>query len=370
MIYLDYSATTPMDDEILDTYIKVSKNFFANTSSLHKLGQEANFMYEKASKEIKDNLLLSSHELIFTSNATEANNLAIFGIVNKYNSGKVITTKIEHPSVFNVYKSLENKFDVKYLNIDKNGLVDLEELKNEIDKNTIIVSIMWVNNIIGTIQNIKEIIEIIKQYPKVKLHIDIVQGLCKVEPNFKFSDVDLLTFSTHKIYGPKGIGGLFVKKGLELEKRLYGSSSQFAIKPGTFDLSLVVCTAKAIKKFYPLTSKHKEYVKELWLYLKNKLEKLDFITINTPNENISYYIMNFSINNMNGETIVHYLESNDIYVSTGSSCASKLKKPEKTIYALTNDLNRSTTSIRVSLSHLVSFKDLDKLIEVLKMKKR
>jgi len=249
MKYFDYTATTPVDEEVLDTYIKTTKNFFANTSSLHKLGQRSNLMYTKAIDQLFEVLNLNEHNVIFTSNATEANNLGILGISNKYVTGKIITTKIEHPSVFETMKALEEKYEVVYLGINDQGVIDVNQLKNEIDNNTILVSIMWVNNIIGTIQPIKEIIDIVKQYPKTKLHIDMVQGLCKIEPDFNLNDVDMFTFSTHKIYGPKGIGGLFFKKNITLDKRLYGSNMQYGLKPGTLDLSLICATVKAFKKF-------------------------------------------------------------------------------------------------------------------------
>ena len=364
MKYFDYTATTPVDDEVLDTYIKTTKNFFANTSSLHKLGQRSNLMYTKAIEQLMETLNLKEHNVIFTSNATEANNLGILGICEKYTSGKIITTRIEHPSVYETIKSLENTFDVVYLDINENGIIDINQLINEIDNNTILVSIMWVNNIIGTIQPIKEVIDIVKKYPKVKLHVDMVQGFCKVVPNFNINDIDLMSFSTHKIYGPKGIGGLFFKKNISLEKRLYGSNVQFGIKPGTLDISLICATVKSFKKFYPLTLNHYNDVKEKFIYLINKINNKNLV-INTPNNNISYYILNISIPNINGETVVHTLEQKEIYVSTGSACSSKLKKPEKTILALTKSEQLATTAIRISLSHLVTYEELDELIKTL-----
>lgn len=366
MIYLDYTATTPVDEEILETYIKTTHSFFANTSSLHKLGQESNYMYEKASNELINTIGLKDYNVVFTSNATEANNLSILGIVNKYKSGKIITTKIEHPSVYEVMKSLEDRFEVVYLDVDKNGIIDLEQLKNTIDNNTILVSIMWVNNIVGVVEPIEEVIKILKNYKKTKLHVDAVQGICKIVPNFNFNDIDMFTFSTHKLYGPKGIGGFFYKKGLTFAKTLYGSSVQFGIKPGTFDLSLIVSTTKVFKKYYPLTKINHENVKDKFDYLYKELENISKIHINTPKTDISNYILNISIPNNNGETIVHYLEQNDIYVSTGSACSSKLKQPEKTILAITKSEDYATSSIRISLSTLTTFDELDSLIKKIK----
>lgn len=365
MIYLDYSATTPIDEEILDLYVRIQKNFFANTTSLHALGQKSNYMFEKCKNELCEAMNIPNSEVVFTSNATEANNLAILGYLSKYNSGKVITTKIEHPSVFEVFNHLEkNGFDVVYLDVDENGIIKLEDLKNELNKETLLVSIMWVNNIVGSIQPIKEVVEILKEYPKAKLHVDMVQGITKIVPNFSFNDIDMFTLSTHKIYGPKGVGVLGYKKNIEVGKRLFGSTAQFGIKPGTLDLGLCVCTCKAIKKFLPKTLENYNYVKGLKDYLVEGLEKISYININSSKMG-SPYIVNFSIENMNGETIVHALEAKEIYVSTGSSCSSKLKKPEKTILAMTNSNERATSSIRISLSYLTRKEEIDTLLKVL-----
>lgn len=364
MKYFDYTATTPVDEEVLECYIKTTHNFFANTSSLNSLGERSNYMYELSSNELKNILDLQTHNIIYTSNATEANNIAIQGVVNNHSTGKIITSKIEHPSVYEVMKSLEGKYEVVYLDIDKNGLIDIEQLKRELNNNTILVSIMWVNNIIGTIQPIKDVINLVKKYPKTKLHVDMVQGICKVMPDFKLSDIDLLTFSTHKIYGPKGIGGLFFRKNLSLKSIMYGSKVQYGLKPGTFDLSLIASTVKAFKKFYPTTLDRANDVHEKFDYLYSSINN-DKIVINTPKNNISYYILNISIPSMNGETVVHKLEQKDIYVSTGSACSSKQKKPEKTILALTNNFELALSSIRISLSNLTSFEEIDVLIKAL-----
>ena len=365
MIYFDYSATTPMDEEILELYIRMQKNFFANTTSLHLLGQRSNYMFEKCKKEMSEVLGLKNSEIIFTSNATEANNLAILGYLSKYNGGKVITTKVEHPSVFEIFKYLEkNGFEVVYLDVDSEGIIKLDDLKKELTKDTLLVSVMWVNNIVGSIQPIKEISELLKEYPKTKLHVDMVQGITKIVPDFSFNDIDMFTFSTHKIYGPKGVGALIYQNNVELGKRLYGSSSQNGIKPGTLDLGLCVCTCKAIKKYYPKTKENYEYVKKLNDRLVNGLKNIDYIEINSSCK-ASPYIVNISIPSMNGETVVHTLENKEIYVSTGSSCSSKLKKPEKTILAMTDSVDRATSSIRISLSPLVKEEEIDTLLKVL-----
>ncbi len=364
MIYLDYTATTPMDEEIIELYSRMQKEFFANSTSLNKLGQRSEYMINKCKNEILETLGINSHDIVFTSNATEANNIAILGYLKNYTKGTLITTKIEHPSVIEVFKYLETKgFDVIYLDINKDGKIDLDELKRCINKDTLLVSVMWVNNIVGAVEPISEVIDIVKDYPKCKLHVDAVQGLCKVKPTFDFNKVDLLTFSTHKIYGPKGVGGLIYKKNLEIGKIMYGSNNQNGLKPGTMDVGLVACTCKAIKKYYPLTLEHYCYVKGLQEKLIERLKNNKNIVINLVGE--SPYITSVSIPGVNGETLVHKLEEKEIYVSTGSSCASKLKKPEKTILALTNDEGLALSSIRISLSHLTKESEIEELANAL-----
>lgn len=370
MIYLDYAATTPIDKEILAKYCDVEGKYFANTTSMHLLGQKANYMYEVSSLDTLKMLGVPNHEIIYTSCATEANNIGIYGIVNKYSGGTIITSKIEHPSVSEVMKSLEDKFNIIYLDINKDGIIDIEEFKRVINKDTILVSIMWVNNIIGTIQPIKDIINIMKEYPKAKLLVDATQGIGKIRPDFKFSDIDMFTFSTHKIYGPKGVGCLVKKKGLELEKLLKGSRSQFNLRPGTFDLALVVCTNLAIKKALANIDNNYQYVKDLYMHLYSGIKDIKGIIINSPLSYNSYHCMNISIYN-NGkftpsETVLHYLEQSDIYVSIGSSCSSKLAKPEKTLLALTSNEALSKSGVRISLSHLTTMEEINKVIEVLK----
>ena len=361
-MYFDYTATTPIDIEVLDTYVQVQKKYYANTTSLHLLGQKANNIYEQMKIEIQ-NVLDVDHEIIFTSNATEANNLAIFGIVEG-KKGKIITTKIEHPSVYNVFKELENRgFEVVYLDVDQKGIIDIDTLEKEMSNDVLLVSIMWVNNIIGSIEPIEKIIPVVKKYKHCKLHIDAVQGITKIKPKFDFNDIDIITMSAHKFYGPKGIGILLYKKNIDLSKRLFGSSSQNGVKPGTFDLGLVVCAAKALKKYLNLLDEHFTYVQGLNNYLRSKITNKK-IVINSSVDG-SPYIFNISIPHIKGETIVHMLEEKDIYVSTGSSCSSKLVKPEKTIYAITHNEDYAKSTIRISLSFLTTKSEIDALTEIL-----
>lgn len=365
MIYLDSTATTKPNDEIIKTYQKVVSEFWHNPSSPYTASLKANNLYNESINQIKKLISCSHHNIVFTQSATIANNLAIYGITNKYQNQKmkVITTKIEHPSVFNVFGDLEEKgFDVIYLDVDKNGIINIEQLKQEIDQNTILVSIMWVNNIIGTIEPIEEVIDIVKKYPRCKLHVDLVQGFTKINPTFKFSDIDLFTASMHKIEGLKGCGILGIKENLILSNHLIGSNQQYGINPGTMDLASAVCAAKTVRLSQESSKSSFEKVLRLNIYLRKKLKRIKEIYINSPEENVSPYIVNISIPKYNAETIMHALEQKDIYVAVGSACNSKIKKPERTVLEVTKDEQLATTSIRISLSRYIEEKDIDTLV--------
>ncbi len=361
-MYFDYTATTKMDEDVLKAYLEIQNKYYANTTSLHSFGQKCNNIYEQMKNEIRD-ILSISDEIVFTSNATEANNLGILGLIGD-KKGKLITTKIEHPSVYEVFQNLEKQgYEVCYLDILENGLIDLDMLEREMNKDVILVSIMWVNNIVGAVQPIEKVIQILKKYPKTKLHVDAVQGICKIKPKFNFADIDAFTLSAHKFYGPKGIGALIYKKSITLKPRLFGSTSQQGIKPGTFDLGLIVGMTKALKKYYNQIPEHLSYVKNLNEYIKSKINNKN-IVINSS-DMCSPYILNISIPKILGETVVHIFEAKEMYVSTGSACSSKLRKPEKTIYAMTKNEDLAKTTVRISLSHLTTYDEVDKLLEVI-----
>ena len=367
MIYFDSTATTKPLKEVLDTYNKINEEYWYNPSGMYKGSVVVNSLIEKASVQIENILGLSNKTIYYTSGATEANNMAIMGICMPYiNKGKhIITTYIEHPSVYNVFKNLENLgFNVTYLKCE-NGIVDLDELKNALTKDTILVSIMWVNNIIGSINPIKEIIEIAKKHSHAKLHVDAVQGITKIKENFSYNDIDLVSITFHKIEGLKGIGALIANKSIQLSPILKGGHQQKEIRPGTLDASLIVSSAKALRLAMENRDNHYNYVKKLYDYLTQKLEKLNHIKINKTNESYSPYVLSISINNLKGETAMHYLEESEIYVGIGSACNEKIETIERAIYAITKDNSRAINMIRISLSHHNTLEEIDKLVEKL-----
>jgi cysteine desulfurase len=369
MIYFDYTATTKPRKEVVDLYQKVNSDYWYNPSSIYKTGVVSDSLFKDCESNVIKTLKLQNKKVIFTSGATEANNLAIYGICNNYlyQNKNIITTKIEHPSVLSCYQDLEKKgFIVNYLSVDEDGLINVEELKELINNDTILVSIMWVNNIVGSIQPIEEVIKITKQYPRVKLHVDSVQGIGKIEPKFSFNDVDLFTLSSHKINGLKSSGALIMNDRIVLSSIIKGATQQEGIRPGTIDVSLAAATTKALMLIQSELDSHYDYVLELHNYFKQQLTGLPNVLINGANKNYSPYILNISILNTESETFIHYLERFEIYVAAGSACNSKTKKPEKTIYAMTNDERRAVTSLRISLSYVSTKDEIDEFVKCLR----
>ena len=241
----------------------------------------------------------------------------------------------------------------------------LDDLKASLTKDTILVSIMWVNNIIGSINPMKDIIEIVKKNSHAKLHSDMVQGFAKIKPDFAFNDIDLITITMHKLEGLKGIGLLISNKNLKLEPIIYGGHQQLALRPGTLDTGLIVSAAKTIRLALEKQDASYYYVQDLANYLKNKLNKLPFIIINAPSPLQSPYIVSISFTNIKGETAMHYLEKADIYVGIGSACNEKIQTLERTILAISLDKERANNMIRISLSTHNTKEDIDLLVNKL-----
>ncbi len=369
MIYFDYTATSKPNEEVLALYQKINSEYWCNPSSIYKAGIINNNLFQKCEKDINDALGLQNKKVFFTSGATEANNLAVYGICNNYlgQNKNVITTSVEHPSVLSCFQDLEKKgFKVTYLSVDEDGIINLEELKENINSDTVLVSTMWVNNIVGSIQPIDEVIKIVKKYPRCKLHVDAVQGIGKIKPNFDFNKVDMFTLSSHKINGLKSSGTLIINDKIILQSVLKGATQQEGVRPGTIDIALSASTTKALKLILAKRDERYPYVKELHEYFKDCLKDIPGVVINGGSKSYSPYILNISILNTESETFIHYLEKYEIYVAAGSACNSKIKKPEKTIYAMYKDERRAVTSLRISLSYASTKEEIDEFIKRLK----
>ena len=363
MIYLDYSATTPVDDRVLDTFVKVTRDYIGNPNSLHELGVEAKKLIDASTKQIADILKVKESEVIYTSGASEANNMAIKGICFKYkNRGKhIITTTLEHSSVLEVFKYLESEgFEVSYAKLDENGVVDIDELKKIIRDDTILVSICSVNSEVGVRQPVEEIGLLLKDYPKLYFHSDVTQSIGKEKVDF--TNIDLASFSGQKFYGMKGVGCLIKKETIILESLIHGGKSTTVFRSGTPATALIVSLAKAMRLAYENYEEKRRKVSELNKYLIDGLSKLN-IDINS-NDKCIPHIVNLSLRNIKSETMLHALEKDNIYISTQTACSQG--NYSLAVFSVTNDKEKASRSIRISLSHLTTKEEIDKFIEIFK----
>lgn len=362
MIYLDYSATTPVNKEVLASFSKAAIEYPGNPNSLHKLGLESNKLIEASTKQIAKILGVKENEIIYTSGSSESNNLAIKGIADKYkNRGKhIITTNFEHSSIYGPISYLQKDgFDVDFVKTLDNGLVDLEDLERLIRDDTMLVTICSVNSEIGVRQPIEEIKKIVKKHEKCFLHVDMTQSIGKEK--ISLDDIDLVSFSAHKFYGLKGIGCLIKKEKIALEPIIHGGKSTTIYRSGTPCLPLIVSLAKALRLAYENFDAKYEHVKELNSYLKEKLSHYDLVRINS-NDYCIPHILNISVLNVKPETMQHALEEYDIYISTKTACSSK-ENISRAVLALTNDKERAASSVRISLSYLTTKEECDEFLK-------
>ena len=362
MTYLDYSATTPTNKDVLDTFVEVSNKFIGNPNSLHKLGIEANSIINAATKQIADLLDIKESEIIYTSGSSESNNMVIKGICERYqNRGKkIITTEFEHSSIYGPLTYLQKRgFEVVFVKTNEFGVVDINSLKEALTDDTILVSICAVNSEIGIIQPIDEIGKLLKEYPKCYFHVDMTQALGKI--NIDLTNVDLASFSAHKIYGIKGIGMLYKKENISLEPLIHGGKSTTIFRSGTPATALIVSFSKAIRLALESLDDKYKYIASLNEKLKNNLP--NNVIINS-NEYCIPNVLNLSVIGIKPETMLHALENYDIYISTQTACSTGTMS--KSVYALTKDEARAKSSIRISLSHLTTEKDIDYFIECFK----
>lgn len=368
-IYLDNSATTKPYEEVIEKMVYALNVDYANPSSLHRKGIEV----EKNIKTIRQNIARSisvkDKEIYFTSGGTESNNTIIRGVANLYKKRKnhIISTEIEHPSVLDTLKDLENEgFEVTYLSVNENGIIDIEEFKNSLRQNTSLVTIMHVNNEIGAIQPIQEIgrhLSTLKD--KVYLHIDAVQSYGKI--NFKPSryNIDFMSVSGHKIHGPKGIGFMYIKENNRLKPLLTGGGQEIGIRSGTENVPGIYGLGEAIKIINKdLDNKIAKITNLKDMLKKGILENIDDVKINSSDDGVCH-ILNVSFRGVKGEVLLHYLEQKGIYVSTGSACSSK-KKGSHVLNAIKLTPSEIEGAIRFSLSDMNVEEDILETIKIVK----
>ena len=363
MIYFDNAATTKIYDDALTSYVQVSQKFFGNPSSLHQLGVDAHQVLTKARAQVASLLSVQPEEIFFTSGGTESNNWAIKGTaLEKSVFGKhIITTKIEHPSVLQTCKQLERfGFEVTYLDVDSKGIVSVDQLKENLRKDTILVSVMAVNNEVGAVQPIAEIAKVLEEYPSIHFHVDAVQAVERASQLLAIGRIDLLSLSAHKFHGPRGVGIMYKKFGRKIQALLTGGGQEKGERSTTENLPGIVATTKALRMALEENSVTGDLRSKLWKELATKPE----IRIFSPEDGASH-VLCFAIKGVRGEVVVHAFETHGIYISTTSACSSKKADSSSTLYAMDVPTEWATGAVRVSFSNDNTKEEVEQFINVL-----
>ena len=368
-VYLDNAATTKPCEAAVEAVINNITLDYGNPSSLHKLGLKAEEVIRESRKAVAAALVCEPDCVYFTSGATESNNTALFGIAANYGKRrkKLVITAVEHSSVAAPAKHLEEMgYEVVRIYPDSSGEISADEFIAAVDENTFMVSCMLVNNETGAIHPVKRIFSAVKRsFPECVTHCDAVQGFMKIP--FKAADLcaDLITVSGHKIHAVKGAGALFVKKGIRVAPLIYGGGQEKGFRPGTESVPLIAAFGAAVNSMRPEIKTAYSNAEELNGYLRKKLEKLPFVTINSRAQNTSPYILNFSAEGIRSETMLHYLESNEVYVSSGSACSKGAKSPVIAAMKLKDSL--ADSALRVSFSRMTTYGDINTLVKYLQL---
>ena len=368
MIYLDNCATTKPYDEVLKTFVEVNNSYYGNPASINKYGKTVNKLLNAARTQVADILGVESDTIYFTSCATESNNIALLGSVEhkKDFGNRIIVSRIEHPSVLETFRELEHRgFILDYVNVDENGFIDLEHLKLLLTKETILVSVMHVNNIFGAIQPIEGIVEILKEYPKIHFHVDGVQGVLKEKIDLTM--IDSYSISAHKFHGLKGVGVLYLKSRRTTHNITFGGGQENGLRSGTVNVPGAVSLAKALRltqeKVNDVKEKHYEYKK----LIVDELSAIEHVIINSPLQNdFVDSIINISLPKIKGEAIINALNERGIMVSTTSACSSRTFHLNEALYARGLSRENIEGSIRVSFSYETKLEEVKKFIEVFK----
>lgn len=369
MIYFDYAATTPVDTRVVNKMLPYFNKEFGNPSSIYDLGKSSKYAINFARKEIADAINCYPEEIYFTSCGSESDNLAIKGIAkaNRVKGNHIITSKIEHPAVINTCKSLEKEgFEVTYLDVDKNGLVNINELEKAIKNNTILISIMYANNEIGTVQDVDKIGEIARKR-NIIFHTDSVQAVGNIRIDVRKSNIDSLSMSAHKFYGPKGVGALYVRSGVNFNRQQDGGHQEKEKRSGTENVPGIVGMGYAISLANNEIESHTEKIKYLRdLYIKSIINEVPNIYINGSldkrlpgNANISYL-------GIKGAKMVELLNERGICASSGSACSAGLIKPSNVILATTKNSNIASSALRTTFGKYNTIDDINYLVENIK----
>lgn len=384
-IYFDNSATTKIDDKVLKQMDEFSLNYYANPSAMHRLGYLVEEEIKKATSSFAEILNVSSKEIIWTSGGTESNNQAIISYVKTHakEGNRIITTSFEHPSVLRAFEYLSSiGFEVKYLKLNNIGQIDLNELESLITKETLLVSIMYVNNEIGSVQKINEIGQLIKnKNNNTSFHVDFVQGFGKYKIDCKKSRIDLLSISAHKFHGPKGVGVLYKNNDIRIMPLILGGGQQNDLRSGTLNTVGIIGATYAARLIYDDFNNYVTKLINLKNYLINELLKLNdkygIIHLNTMiSDDFAPHIVSVSFKGIRSEVMLHALEDKGIYVSAGSACSSHSKKMSNTLNSIGLSKEYIDSTIRISFGKYntkdeidIFINEIDSLIKVLSLKR-
>ena len=367
-VYFDNSATTKPYDEVIEAVSKGMKEYFGNPSSLHKIGMNCEKRLNEAREYFASTIKCNKEEIYFTSGGSEGNNLILKGLLKP--GHHFITTAFEHHSIISTCKQLEEKgVKVTYLDVDSEGRISLEDLEEAITKDTVLVSIMQVNNEIGVIQDIEAIGKLIKERSsRAKFHVDAVQGYGKLPIDVNKSNVDFLTVASHKIHGPKGVGFIYIKKGIILNSLISGGSQEKGIRAGTENLPGIIGFEKEAQMTFEEMESRYDKVLELKKYFVERLNEIKDIRINGEIDGFSPYILNVSFLGVRAEVLLHLLEEQNIYVATGSACTSKSSAAHGSYVIKSLGLSNKEveSAIRFSFSYENTKEEVDYTIDVLK----
>lgn len=369
--YFDNSATTKVTDSVKDIVIKTMVEDYGNPSSMHMVGVEAEKYIKTAKENISKILKVDEKEIYFTSGGTEGNNLATVGVAeaNNRSGNKIITTEIEHSSVASPMKYLEKEgYDVVYLPVDNFGVVDMEALKKEMSEDTILVSVMYVNNEVGAIQPVSEIGKYIKTVnPKVIFHVDAIQAFGKMEIKPRKENIDILTVSGHKIHGPKGSGFIYIKKNTKINPIISGGGQQDGIRSGTENVPGIAGIGQASIDCYDNLEQNVARMTEIKDYLIDRLSEIENVTVNSrKGSEGAPHIVSASFGGVRSEVLLHALEDRRIYVSAGSACSSNRPSISRTLKAMNIEKDLLGSTIRFSFSEFNTKEEIDYCIGQLK----
>lgn len=364
-VYADYAATTPVKPEVIEAMTKIYETHYGNPSSIHAQGRDARRFLDESRRNVAQLLNANTNEIIFTSGATESNNTAIKGIAlaNQAKGKHLITTKIEHHSVLHVFEFLESQgFEVTYLNVDENGLIDLEQLKHALRSDTTLVSIMFVNNEVGTVQHIYDIQDILTHHTAY-FHMDAVQAFGHLPVDVKDLKVDALSLTAHKFGGPKGVGVLYIKSGTKILYHQQGGEQETKRRAGTENVPQIVGLATAMKLAEDHRNENQIYITRLKeLLLVSLQERAIPFEYNGSMIDSSNHIINIYFPFIDVETLLTLLDMAQIYVSSGSACTAGSTIPSHVLSAMYGDQHRVTHSIRISINENVSERDIKTIV--------